>query len=215
MQGETPARVLLDAWRVQGADRLDPVRFHFMAALERRTAAQSGEARGLLVERLSQLVAAYADELERNPCSLENDDDSKAQPAFTRSALADLVEEIARRSVSCTERPCANNATSPVALPELEALDDFRQLWSTIRSESQLRHSLADVPANAGPLNSGSLVHRSFALMRELSPGYLQHFLSYIDSLSWLDQMNHGGVVATRKPTRAGNTSKRKRSKPA
>jgi len=29
----TPARAMLDAWREQNADRLDPLRFHAMEAL--------------------------------------------------------------------------------------------------------------------------------------------------------------------------------------
>ncbi|MFP4906442.1 DUF2894 domain-containing protein, partial [Paraburkholderia sp. BR14261] len=52
------ARALLDAWRARGADQLDPVRFHFIEALERRAAAHAGEARRLLDARLAQLLKA-------------------------------------------------------------------------------------------------------------------------------------------------------------
>jgi hypothetical protein len=38
-------------------------------------------------------------------------------------------------------------------------------------------------------LNSAVLVHRSLTLMSELSPGYLQHFLMYLDNLAWLEQL--------------------------
>jgi hypothetical protein len=85
-------------------------------------------------------------------------------------------------------------APGTAALPTLEALDEFRNIWSEVRIESQIRQSLEQVPADAGPLNSGSLVHRSLSLMHELSPGYLQHFLSYIDTLSWMEQMSDGGA---------------------
>ncbi len=54
---------------------------------------------------------------------------------------------------------------------------------------------LDHVPANAGPLNSSSLVHRSLALMREVSPGYLRHFLSYVDALAWPGQLGGDGAV--------------------
>ncbi|MGD7298559.1 DUF2894 domain-containing protein, partial [Ralstonia pseudosolanacearum] len=37
----THARAMLDAWRARGADRLDPVRFHVIAALDRRAAGHS------------------------------------------------------------------------------------------------------------------------------------------------------------------------------
>ena len=67
-----------------------------------------------------------------------------------------------------------------------------------------MRQSLEQVPGNAGPLNSSSLVHRSLSLMRELSPGYLQQFLSYVDALSWMEQMNGGSASAKRMRLVAG-----------
>ncbi|WP_205171686.1 DUF2894 domain-containing protein, partial [Burkholderia sp. LMG 13014] len=52
----THVRATLDAWREQGADRLDPVRFHRIDALERRAAALEGNARALLDARLATLL---------------------------------------------------------------------------------------------------------------------------------------------------------------
>lgn len=56
----TPARAQLDAWREQHADRLDPVRFRRIDALERRAAAFDGDARRLLDARLATLLDDYA-----------------------------------------------------------------------------------------------------------------------------------------------------------
>lgn len=53
-------RALLDAWREQRADRIDPVRFHRLDALERRAAALDGSARTLLDAQLAALVDDYA-----------------------------------------------------------------------------------------------------------------------------------------------------------
>jgi hypothetical protein len=55
-------RSTLDAWRERGADRLNPVRFHFIEALDRRAASHSGEARRILDDRLSKLLEAYAND---------------------------------------------------------------------------------------------------------------------------------------------------------
>jgi Protein of unknown function (DUF2894) len=96
----------------------------------------------------------------------------------------------------------------------LEALGEFRKIWSELRTDSQVRQSLEQVPTDAGPLNSGSLVHRSLTLMRELSPGYLQQFLSYVDTLSWMEQMNDGGALMTKEGPRTGSARKRARAKP-
>ena len=53
-------RQRLDAWRAQGADRVDPVRFALIESLARRAGAHEGLARRLLDERLSGLVEDYA-----------------------------------------------------------------------------------------------------------------------------------------------------------
>ncbi|MGE8476301.1 MAG: DUF2894 domain-containing protein, partial [Paraburkholderia hospita] len=57
------AQTTLDAWREQGDDRLDPLRFHFIDALARRAAAHDGEARRILDARLSTLLEAYAGDI--------------------------------------------------------------------------------------------------------------------------------------------------------
>ena len=41
----TPDFAILDAWREQGADRLNPLAFHYLVALQRRVAAHDGDAR--------------------------------------------------------------------------------------------------------------------------------------------------------------------------
>ena len=97
--------------------------------------------------------------------------------------------------------------------PELAELDYFREVWSKVRTEKQMRQSLEQVPGNAGPLNSSSLVHRALSLMREVSPGYLKQFLSYVDALSWMEQINGGAAPAGKDTPRAGNAGKSARGK--
>lgn len=194
------ARATLDAWRARGADRLEPVRFYFMEALERRAAGHSGEARRILDERLAALLDAYARDLkERAPVVAKHA--APVGPASARGALGKLVNDV------------ANDAGRSTSWPDLEALDYFRTLWSTFSTERQLRQSLEQVPGNAGPLNSSSLVHRSLSLMRELSPGYLQQFLSYVDTLSWMEQMNSGSAVPDKDAPRANPVRKGGRNK--
>lgn len=208
------ARATLDAWRERGADRMDPIRFHLIEALDRRAAGHSGEARRLLDERLSKLIEAYAVDLER-AASRAGDADTKAssgEPA--RGALAGLIDYIASHVPADGDGLTAGSATPRrSSYPELEALDYFRETWSKVRSEKQLRQSLKKAPGNAGPLNSSSLVHRSLSLMRELSPGYLQQFLSYVDALSWMEQMNGGSALPAKDAPRATSAKKNTRGK--
>lgn len=225
-------RATLDAWRKRGADRLDPIRFHFIEALDRRAGGHSGEVRRLLDDRLAKLIEAYADDLERAASgaadaetgadtSTDIDTDANAgicivssSTEAVRGALAELVDYIAHAPADGNDPATNDAAPRHASYPELEALGYFRETWSRVRSEKQLRQSLKKAPDNAGPLNSSSLVHRSLSLMRELSPGYLQQFLSYVDALSWMEQMNGGGALPAKDAPRTANTRKNARSKP-
>ncbi|CAH2911636.1 MAG: hypothetical protein CPSOU_2030 [uncultured Paraburkholderia sp.] len=212
---QTP-RAILDGWRARGADLVDPLWFRFIDALERRAAEHSGEARRVLDEKLAALLEAYAREMERGECEdreHRNPLHAGAATAATRavcerdsppSALAQLVGELQ----GAARRPQPGQP----AYPELPELDYFRQTWARVRTDQQVRQSLQPAPGNAGPLNSSSLVYRSLSLMRELSPGYLKQFLSYVDALSWLEQLG-GGAPASKDPPRAATAGKGARGK--
>lgn len=188
------ARALLDAWRARGADRFDPVRFHLIEAMERRAAAQTGEARRLLDARLAQLLRAFAVDIARaNETQTARAASFDARIGARRSALGRLADSVARAE---PEQPASRARHEP----DPELVEYFRKTWSRVRTETQLRQSLDQVPKNAGPLNSSSLVHRALSLMREVSPGYLQHFLAYADALSWLEQLN--GATAASAPAK-------------
>jgi hypothetical protein len=186
----TRAQALLDAWREQGDDRASRMRLRVIEALAQRASQQQGDTRRVLEARLSALVDAQGLPHAR--------DGAPVEPA--RSPLADLLDELKRRSG-------AHAAPS-------QMLDELRAIWSTVSAEKRLRESLAQVPRNAGPLNSSSLVHRSLSLMREVSPEYLQHFLGYIDTLSWMEElMLASGAVAAKDAPRAATSKKSARGK--
>ncbi|MBR8130101.1 DUF2894 domain-containing protein [Burkholderia ambifaria] len=188
----THVRATLDAWREQGADRLDPVRFHRLDALEKRAAAFDGDARALLDARLATLLEGFAQIVARaGEAAAASEPAQAAAQAPARGALGGLVEQLAR------DAQADRRGIDP------ELIDYFRTMWSKVRTEQQYRQSLDQVPRNAGPLNSNSLVHRSLATMRELSPEYLQQFLSYIDALAWLEDLAGGGAQPEKEAPRA------------
>lgn len=207
-------RATLDEWRERQADRLDPVRFHFIEAMERRAANHDGDVRRILDDKLCALLEAYADDLARAESASSDAVDSATSELPARDGLGRLIDDIAQRAVP---RENAHAVENPVAelsrFPELEALGEFRKTWSALHAESQLQKAMAQVPTNAGPLNSEALVHRAIALMRELSPGYLQQFLAYVDTLSWMERINPASAVAGREVSLAGNAKKRVRDK--
>lgn len=202
MDGDAlPPLAQLQAWRAQGLDRADPVRFDILQALSARLGTHEGEARRLLEARLAGLIRAYAQGLARTP--------TPVAPVPARdSGLRGLVAALQARD---GDAPAPG--PSPVAP---SALTEAREVWAQVRIDSQLRASLHDVPADAGPLNSGMLVHRALHLMRAASPGYLQHFIAYADTLSSLEQLQQAVaplITATDTP-RPAKRAPRKR-KPA
>jgi hypothetical protein len=92
-----------------------------------------------------------------------------------------------------------------------------RKLWDKVRTRSQLQQAEINVPEmeSTGPLNSAALVHRATELMRELSPGYLQHFLSYVDDLSWIERLNTAAVPSEREAPRPATIGTKKPRAPA
>ena len=183
---------ILDAWREQGADRIDPLAFHYMTALQRRMVDHQGDTRRVLQEKLSARIDAYAKAVKQFA--------SRTADGSTTSSttLGALTDELRRRAAARTTRDATTDTTLHPPLAEMGVLGDVRKLWSSVHANSQVQRSLERSPENAGPLNSSSLVHRSLTLMRDVSPGYLQHFMSYVDTLSWLEQLSDHGMLATK-----------------
>ncbi len=198
----TDARATLDRWKARGADRHDPVRFRFIEALERRAASHRGDARRILDEKLSRLIEAYAADVESSASQMAHSEATLPPVEPAHGKLRELVDWLTSRPASRSSANAERAAVSGIAAPDSKAnpaqpLDYFRELWAKVSVEAQLRQSLQQVPDNAGPLNSESLVHRSLALMQEVSPDYLRQFLSYIEALSSIEQLNDRSAART------------------
>ncbi|WP_170836235.1 DUF2894 domain-containing protein [Pandoraea sp. ISTKB] len=122
------------------------------------------------------------------------------------------------------KRPVTPPAPAPVAITptviatddafeDLDVLEYFRETWSKLSTDGNLRQSLAQVPENAGPLNSSHLVHRALSLMHDVSPDYLRHFLRHADALSWLEDMETTGVFGNKSAARVAASAKPSRAK--
>lgn len=217
------ARTVLDAWRTRGDDRMDPVRFRFMDAIERRASRYEGQARRILDERLSLLLGAYARDLEHAVAGHAQEGRAEPPRVPVRGPLGELVDYVGNLEPAGVAPIGAGGeaggtsrlATTRTRVPELglTPLDYLREVWSRLSVDVHLRQSLDQVPEHAGPLNSESLVYRSLALMRELSPGYLQQFLSYVDALAWLEALGDDGTLAPKEPPRAATAKKTARGK--
>ena len=215
----------LAAWRERGALQWDALRFGFVEALARRTAAHSGAARRVLDAKLMAALQAYgqhftAAEAEAGRLLTE----AIAQfPAATDSLrqchasgdIGALRRQVDTLQSAASRGPLAELGRALVAdgppddpaRPELKAATRFRKTWSRLGVERRLSESLAQAPGHAGPLNSHGLVLRSLQLMHGISPDYLSRFVAHVDALLWIEQAGGG---SGRSPA-ARNVARRRR----
>jgi len=203
----------LQALRASGAERADPVRFAYLEALARRAALQPDAVRQPLIARIVREAEALA---ERQPAAA-SPDTGNPPPA---SPLADLLAYLGEHTLDASSFPSSGTARArrlsqpkggAAPATELKSVAYFRQTWSKLSTEQQLTQTLAQAPENAGPMNSQHLVLRALQAMRDLSPDYLQGFMSYVDTLIWLEQANPLKAAAAR--SGAGEEAKKSSGK--
>ena len=96
----------------------------------------------------------------------------------------------------------------------MKSVQQFKQAWGRMKVQDQVGHALTQGPANAGPLNSHRLVLRTLGLMQDLSPAYLHHFMSHLDTLLQLDALTLPQAPKAAKPVKATKSTKPVARKP-
>lgn len=172
--------VKIASLRNAGADQADPVRFRYIEVLATRTMAHQGEARRILEAKVEEALLAYG-----NGAGTKQRASVTAAGTNRRSPLANLVGDLTRQH---PEGVAGIPDEHDIARPELRALKQYRTTWSQLSVDRQVKQAFRQGPENAGPLNSHMLLLRSIDLMRKTSPDYLNRFMSYVDTLLWLDQ---------------------------
>jgi hypothetical protein len=168
------------------------IRVEQARARKRRTSRQAISVVSPLAELLDALHAGAQQRFDAR-------DEAHAAPAPLAPSGPTSAQDHHRRQPGQSQRHAhtareATGAMRPAAAsyPQLPALDEFQRLWEEVRTARQLRQSLEPAPEDSGPLNSHLLVHRALTLMHDTAPGYLQHFLGYVDALSWMAQLQGG-----------------------
>ena len=192
----------LVALRLAGAQQFDPVRFAYMEALARRAQGQNDKVQALLKNRLA---GAFADWSARHHAQVPTQAPTQvptqaSAPDAAPRPLAALLHYLAQQSPGSAERQDS-------ARPELHSVRKFRNTWSKLSSDKQVKKSLAQAPKNAGPLNSHMLVLRSLGLMRDISPDYLNRFMCYADTLLCLELRETEPVRASTGASKSGTAS--------
>lgn len=192
----------------QGADRLDPLRFCYLQAMIRRAKTQRHAVRIKLTKKIAVDLQQYQSDCQLDP----HVNKPLSKPKTPSCSLFDhpkktVVQQLAELTQTLNQDQQALAATSKLGgePPELKSLRLFRASWATHKANKLVAQAITKSPKNPGPLNSHALAVKSLTKMRELSPEYLQHFITYADTLLWLDE--NGMPTETNANTRGTNRS--------
>lgn len=186
----------------------DPVRLRFIEALLRRWEGAPPRLQARLQPRLQQALDDYraAPDRPRPAAAMAPASGQVAALTALLNALHQQEGDEAglplERALQQQELELVDAITATQAQPEpplrraeLKAARQLRVAQARVNADRVVSQALAGIPEHCGPLNPQRLATRSLATMRDLSPHYLSRFVSYIDTLFWLEQ-------AERKPAR-------------
>ena len=111
----------------------------------------------------------------------EEDDNSDPVTALLRQQEQSVL---ASHGIDTPAAPAAD------ARPrELKALRQVRAKQHSQRKRQRIEQAIHQTPSDAGPLNSHRLVTRALETLRDLSPAYLDHLVTQVDTLMWLEKL--------------------------
>ena len=180
--------------REAGAPAFDAVGWHYIEVLTAKTQTHRGTTQALLQAKLDKALC----DLKARMAVTKSLDQSGVPTASTApvstspSPLAQLLQEMAPLAQHTPSAP-APVLASAMGKPsnwraESPRVQQFRKTLYKLSVQKQVTQAIAQAPQNAGPINSHMLVLRSLGLMRELSPDYLNRFMSFVDTLLCLEE---------------------------
>jgi hypothetical protein len=234
------SEISLTSLRQLGADRFDPVRFHHLEVLTQRASAHQGQVKHLLDGKLAQALGTLKERFEHAHTDTRRALEQMApqhphavielQELLQRGDLAAVKQglvklgsgahgtslgELTQQLVQHRSPEADARLNEPTGLrPEPANTQFFRATWARISVDKRVTQALDQAPKNAGPINSHLLVLRSLALMRDISPDYLNRLTAYVDTLLGLDELDKQKPINPRKTT-PGETGKKGRSRAA
>lgn len=170
-----PTDTLLHRLRDAGAAQRDAVGWHYIEVLDRRVRTHRGQTQALLLAKLQEALTDLQTRLSTSDAPLA------IKPGLpTPSALALLLQDM----TPAASRPPGAAAG---AWRESPRTGQFRRQLRKISVQKQVSQAIASAPQNAGPMNSHMLVVRALGLMHDISPDYLNRFMTHLDTLLCLE----------------------------
>lgn len=198
-------------------DEFQPARFSHMHRLLRRAERASAGVQQILLKKLMVLITEYKEDLTQaknlhaqEPIAGQAQQHSPRQQRarhllrtlrrdLSAPSLTELTVDSAQAlddemhaseqaaQLSQLELPIKEDRT-PAHRRELKAVRRYRQIAAQQKTESMVNRSLIARPQNPGPLNPHMLAIKSLTSMRDLSLPYLNRFVSYIETILWLEE---------------------------
>lgn len=223
-----------------GADKFDPVHMFYLQVLCKRANGHQGHVKSLLDNKLALALATFKTRFERahtdardsinhiapqHPkavaelqAKLDTGDLKSVHQTITklkkgepRASLGDLARQMERHAPEHVHADLEGIFNGVAGLrPELKATRYFRDTWSRLSVDKRVTQALHQAPKNAGPINSHNLVLRSLAMMRDISPDYLNQFAAYVDTLIYLEQGEQEKPIGAKKPADGEQSKKPK-----
>jgi len=123
-----------------------------------------------------------------------------------------LQSEMYAASPKPSPSQSAESETSAGPLKSLKASQTMRVHQQRRAVEKRVELAIAEGPESPGPLNPQMLAIKALTMMRELSPQYLNRYVSYLDTLFWVEQLDTAAnTKADKKNSRVGGRSKPKK----
>jgi len=200
MSAASPADTLMQRLRDANAPRLDSVGWHYIETLAQRSRAQTGPAQILLQNKLLHALQVFEQRMAQTTETHQSTPLPSSQTA--PSVLALLLREMAPPALAALE---ATSSSRLGLQPESPRVRQFRKQLRQISVHKQVSKAIAQAPHNAGPINSHMLVLRALGLMRDISPDYLNRFMTHLDTLLCLQ------AAEQTRPTPAKSSASRAR----
>ena len=199
------------ALRQAGAARWDAVGMRYLEALDKRLNTLQGDVHKIVQQKFSLALTAFSARFVQAQAM------AQAEMAIVLAQRPEFTKELQRlyaaghfrrlrqriaqlrppaegdslrhlvQTLKASPGDAAGSSVPAQPLTRRAPLRALRQSLSKLSVDKQVSQALRQAPQNAGPINSHMLMLRSLELMRELSPAYLEHFMTYADTLLGLE----------------------------
>lgn len=181
----------------------DPVRYHHAEQLANKARVAREPVQAIIFDKVQRVLDTYQSDLkavEENACRLPRRSTTKPllyelnntlntrHRRTTNKNAADTITEQLLEKEDSTLADAGFHSTNQQQPNELQAYTEYRKSRKQFETDKLVDAIVSNQSEELGPLNPEKLLIRSLESMRELSPHYLNRFVSYIDTLMRLEQ---------------------------